>query len=182
MIRLIDICFSLVAISLGWPVFLIILICGYFSTGSPLFLQTRVGKDKNPFTLMKFRTMMPGSASVATHLVCTDAITPFGKFLRASKLDELPQLFNVLKGDMSLVGPRPCLFNQEELIAERDNRRVFDVLPGMTGLAQINKIDMSTPELLAETDQKMIEVMSLKNYCRYIIATALGQGGGDRVR
>ena len=90
-----------------------------------------------------------GTASVASHLASATSITPFGNFLRKSKLDELPQLWNVLKGEMSLVGPRPCLFNQEELIAERDKRGVFEVRPGITGLAQVNTIDMSTPELLA---------------------------------
>ena len=82
------------------------------------------------------------------------AITPLGAFLRHTKLDELPQLWNVLKGEMSLVGPRPCLFNQQELINERNKRDVYQALPGITGLAQIQGIDMSTPELLADTDAK----------------------------
>lgn len=93
--------------------------------------------------------MRPDTASVATHLADASAITPLGKFLRRTKLDELPQLWNVLKGEMSLVGPRPCLFNQEELIQERAARKVFDVRPGITGLAQIQDIDMSTPKLQA---------------------------------
>ena len=82
------------------------------------------------------------------------AITPLGAFLRRTKLDELPQLWNVLKGEMSLIGPRPGLFNQKELIAERAKRDVFVVRPGITGLAQVKGVDMSTPELLADTDAK----------------------------
>ena len=125
--------------------------------------------------------MRVDTASVASHLADSAAITAFGKFLRRTKLDELPQLWNVLKGDMSLVGPRPCLFNQTELIAERDKRGVFSVRPGITGLAQVSQIDMSTPVLLAETDSKMIATLSLRTYFNYIVATVLGKGGGDRV-
>ena len=82
---------------------------------------------------------------------------------------------------MSLVGPRPCLFNQTELIHERANRGVFDARPGITGLAQVNKIDMSTPTLLAETDQRMLQALNLNNYFKYIVMTVFGKGGGDRV-
>jgi len=88
----------------------------------------------------------------------------------------------VLRGEMSLVGPRPCLFNQNELIAERAARDVFDALPGITGLAQIQGIDMSTPKLLAQTDAEMISTMSVSNYFKYIFLTFAGKGQGDRVR
>ena len=132
--------------------------------------------------LVKFRTMRPGTASVATHLASASAITPFGRFLRRTKLDELPQLWNVLKGEMSLVGPRPCLFNQHELIEERARRDVFDSRPGITGLAQVNDVDMSTPELLAETDARMLRSMSLASYFSLIFLTLTGRGGGDRVQ
>jgi len=118
----------------------------------------------------------------ATHLADANAVTAFGRFLRRTKLDELPQLWNVLKGEMSLVGPRPCLFSQEELIAERSRLGVFDARPGITGLAQVNEIDMSMPKLLAETDAKMIAAMSLAAYFRYILMTVFGKGAGDRVR
>ena len=104
-----------------------------------------------------------------------------GKIIRNTSIDELPQLINVLKGEMSFVGPRPNLFNQEELITEREQRGVYDVLPGITGLAQVNTIDMSTPKLLAETDQKMIATLTLRNYFKYIVQTATGKGSGDRV-
>ena len=120
--------------------------------------------------------------SVATHLASSSSITPFGSILRKSKLDELPQLWNVFVGDMSLVGPRPNLFNQKKLIAERDARGVYNVRPGITGLAQIHKIDMSTPQLLAETDSKMIDHLNVSYYFKYIFLTVFGKGFGDRVR
>ena len=126
--------------------------------------------------------MKKDTASVASHLASAEAITPFGKFLRRTKLDELPQLWNVLKGEMSLVGPRPCLFNQEELIAAREQRGVLQARPGITGLAQVNDIDMSTPDLLAETDARMLAELNLLNYFRFIIQTVTGKGSGDRVK
>ena len=182
LIRALDILFSLFGLIFGSPVFLFIAILGYFDTKSPIFRQERVGREKKPFILVKFRTMKPDTASVATHLASASAITPFGNFLRRTKLDELPQLWNVLKGEMSLVGPRPCLFNQQELINEREKRGVYAVRPGITGLAQVNEIDMSTPELLAETDAQMIKDLTIGKYFSYIIQTVTGKGSGDRVR
>ena len=146
MLRIFDFIFSLCGLLFGAPVFLAIYTLGLLDTGAPVFRQERVGQHQKPFTLVKFRTMHPETASVASHLADVSAITPFGAFLRRTKLDELPQLWNVLKGDMSLVGPRPCLFNQTELIHERATRGVFDARPGITGLAQMNIIDMSTPK------------------------------------
>ena len=180
-IRLLDFLLSLLGLICASPVLLVLVIIGLFDTGSPIFRQVRVGRDQKPFTLVKFRTMKRDTASVASHLANASAITPFGSFLRRSKLDELPQLWNVLKGEMSLVGPRPCLFNQEELIQERALRHVFTVRPGITGLAQVNTIDMSTPVLLAETDAKMIESLTLRDYFTYILQTITGKGAGDRV-
>jgi len=180
-IRFFDILFSLLGLVFGFPVLLLLTVIGFFDTGSPLFRQTRVGRNKKPFTLVKFRTMRPNTASVATHLADASAITPLGSFLRKTKLDELPQLWNVLKGEMSVVGPRPCLYNQEELIQERDRRGVFKVRPGITGLAQVQEIDMSTPELLAETDARMSSSLTIKDYFGYIFMTISGRGRGDRV-
>ncbi|MFX1712295.1 sugar transferase [Stutzerimonas stutzeri] len=182
MIRVFDIVFSLLGLVVGFPVLLVLTIVGLFDTGSPIFRQVRVGRHQKPFTLVKFRTMKVDTASVATHLASSASITRFGHFLRKTKLDELPQLWNVLKGEMSLVGPRPGLFNQEELTAERAKRGVFDVRPGITGLAQVNEIDMSTPALLAETDQKMIQSLTVADYFKYIFMTVAGKGAGDRVR
>ncbi len=182
MIRLFDLVFAFFGLLVGFPVLLLLVIIGFFDTGSPLFFQERVGRNKKAFTLVKFRTMRKDTASVASHLASASSITKFGHFLRRTKLDELPQLWNVLKGEMSLVGPRPGLFNQEELTEAREKYNVFDVRPGITGLAQVNEIDMSTPELLAQTDAKMINSLSLKAYFRYIFLTVTGKGSGDRVK
>lgn len=181
MTRLIDIVCSLIGLILLSPIIILLLIIGYFDTGSPIFKQERVGRNKKPFYLLKFRSMHVNTPSFATHLASASSITPFGSFLRKSKLDELPQLWNVLVGDMSLVGPRPNLFNQEELIHERDSRGVYCIRPGITGLAQINKIDMSTPQLLAETDAKMIQELNTFGFFKYIFLTVFGKGFGDRI-
>ncbi len=180
--RFLDIVFSTTGLFLLLPILLVLVIIGWFDTRSPLFRQERVGRYQKSFVLVKFRTMQPDTASVATHLADASAITPFGRFLRRTKLDELPQLWNVLKGEMSLVGPRPCLFNQDELLHERAIRGVFSARPGITGLAQVQEIDMSTPKLLAETDAKMLRTINTRNYFRYIILTILGKGAGDRIR
>ena len=182
MIRLIDLLASFLGLLLGSPIFAVLWFIGWIDTRAPLFLQERVGRHQQPFVLIKFRTMRPDTESVATHLTDASAVTEFGRFLRRTKLDELPQLWNVLRGEMSLVGPRPCLFNQNELITERTVLGVFDARPGITGLAQIQGIDMSTPDLLARTDAAMLESLSLLNYFRYIAQTVLGKGKGDRLK
>jgi lipopolysaccharide/colanic/teichoic acid biosynthesis glycosyltransferase len=180
--RIFDIVFSFLGLLILCPFLIVLFFIGLYDTGSPFFRQERVGLFQKPFYLLKFRSMHLNSPSVATHLASATSITPFGNFLRKSKLDELPQLWNVLVGDMSLVGPRPNLFNQSELIQERKKRGVYGIRPGITGLAQINKIDMSTPKLLAETDAKMISNFSLFHYFKYISLTILGKGFGDRIR
>jgi len=180
-IRLFDVVLSLIGLLFGAPLLMALVIIGLFDTGAPIFRQVRVGRNQQPFTLIKFRTMERGTASVPTHLVCKSSVTRFGSFLRRTKLDELPQLWNVLKGDMSLVGPRPGLLNQKELTRERAARGVFTARPGITGLAQLLGIDMSTPALLAEVDRKMILNLTLATYFKYIIKTVMGQGAGDRV-
>ena len=182
MTRFFDILFSFIGLLVLSPILLVLCIIGFFDTGSPIFRQERVGKNKQPFNLYKFRSMHINTKSVATHLANVSSITPFGRFLRKSKLDELPQLFNVLRGNMSLVGPRPNLFNQEELIAERYARGVYNVRPGITGLAQIQKIDMSTPQLLAEIDAKMTAHLNVWYYFKYIFLTVFGKGFGDRIK
>jgi len=182
MIRCFDILFSFIGLFLGFPILFLIFILGVFDTGFPFFFQKRVGRYKSPFTLVKFRSMSKDTKSVASHLVPIESITPLGSFLRKTKLDELPQLWNVFKGDMSLVGPRPNLYNQLKVLQERETLGVYKVRPGITGLAQINNIDMSTPELLATADAKMISTFSVAKYFKYIFLTIAGKGQGDRVR
>lgn len=182
MIRFFDILFSLAGLIVGSPLLLALCVFGFFDTGLPFFLQERVGRRKKPFILVKFRTMRPDTESAASHLVDSSKVTRLGRFLRHFKLDELPQLWNVLIGDMSLVGPRPCLFNQQELIDAREARGVYDARPGITGLSQLRGIDMSTPELLAKTDSKMLENLGINQYLIMIFLTALGKGSGDRVK
>lgn len=182
MFRILDFFLAAIGLVLLSPLILLVMIFGWLDTRSPLFSQERVGRGQQSFVLVKFRTMRLDTASVASHLVDTSSVTSLGHFLRRTKLDEIPQLWNVLKGEMSLVGPRPCLFNQQELVIERDKRGVYKARPGITGLAQIHGIDMSTPELLAKTDAQMLETLNLLNYFRYIFLTILGKGSGDRVR
>ncbi|MCR9684656.1 sugar transferase [Vibrio antiquarius] len=182
MIRILDFLAAFFGLLFLWPVLMVVTVIGLFDTGSPVFVQERVGRHKKPFKLIKFRTMSVDTQSVASHLASTSSITKLGAFLRKTKIDELPQLINVLKGEMSLVGPRPNLFNQEELINERDALGVYDAMPGITGLAQVQNIDMSTPKLLAQTDKKMIDTLTLKDYFKYIIMTATGSGSGDAVK
>ena len=181
MIRILDIIFALIGLIIGLPVLVAIWVLGLVDGGSPIFRQETVGRNKKPFVLVKFRTMHKETASVASHLASSASITKLGNFLRKTKLDELPQLWNVLKGDMSLVGPRPNLFNQEILIIAREALDVYSVRPGITGLAQIKDIDMSTPELLAKTDAEMISTASVANYFKYILLTVAGKGQGDSI-
>tara|TARA_B100000161_G_C33539081_1_gene409777 strand:+ start:767 stop:1282 length:516 start_codon:yes stop_codon:yes gene_type:complete len=168
-------------ISVLSPVLIIIFIICFFESGNPLFIQERVGKNKKLFYLFKFRTMHINTPSVASHLVDKKCTTRFGRKIRFLKLDELPQLFNVIKGEMSLVGPRPCLSNQIELIKKRELSYIFSVKPGITGLAQIKGIDMSDPEKLVEIEKLMISNFHHRNYFKYLFLTFYGKGFGDRI-
>jgi O-antigen biosynthesis protein WbqP len=181
-LRILDILLSVVGLLLFLPVFLLLYILGLIDTGEPIFRQERLGKDLRPFVLIKFRSMRLGTESCASHLVSRTAVTRFGAVLRRTKLDELPQLWNVLRGDMSFVGPRPGLASQTELTNARVLQGVYVVRPGITGLAQVNRIDMSTPELLARTDALMLRDLGIKMYFKYIFITLLGKGWGDVVR
>ena len=175
MIRIFDFSFSLIGLILLFPLLILIFLFGLFNNGSPLFTQKRVGQNLKSFLLIKFRTMPIHTKSTGTHLIknLNLNLNSYDNFLRRTKLDEIPQLFNVLLGDMSLVGPRPCLFNQRKLIRERKKRGVFKIKPGITGLAQISLINMKTPTLLSKTDKKMINKMSLFYYFYYIVKTIL---------
>lgn len=173
MIRIFDIFFSLIGLILLSPLLILIYFIGLLDNGSPLFTQRRVGLNLQSFILIKFRTMPKNTRSVGTHLIKDLKLTSFGYFLRKTKIDEIPQLLNVFFGDMSLVGPRPCLLNQRKLINERKKRGVFKVRPGITGLAQLSGVNMKTPTLLAKIDLRMINNMNLFYYFYYIFRTIL---------
>lgn len=171
--RIFDILISISGLVLLFPFLFLIYILNFIIYGSPLFFQERIGLNSKTFILIKFRTMKIGTPNAATHLINKKNITVFGNFLRILKIDELPQLWNVLIGEMSIVGPRPCLKSQKKLIYERNKRGVFRIKPGVTGLAQIKGVTMSDPILLAKTDLKMMKKMSLINYFYYIFLTLL---------
>src|SRR3954471_13923880 len=144
-----------------WPILLVIIVAIRLqSPGSAIFRQVRVGKQGRPFTCYKFRTMYSGTANLPTHEVRASSVTALGEHLRRFKIDELPQLWNVLIGDMSLVGPRPCLPSQVELVEARRRLGVLDVRPGITGLAQVNGVDMSDANRLAEIDAQYVRTQS----------------------
>ena len=171
---------------LGIPAIILFLVAAFLlkreESGPVLFKQIRIGRGERLFTLYKVRTMSVGTANVASHQVDIDRITKAGRLLRKTKLDEIPQLWNVLRGEMSLVGPRPCLPNQTELVEERRLRGVFTMRPGITGLAQIRNIDMSTPELLARTDAEYGRNRSIRNDLSILFATVAGKGSGDAAK
>ena len=182
MIRIIDIFLSSLGLIVFSPLIVLVYLIIYVENRSPIFYQERLGRKMKIFLLVKFRTMSVGTGNYATHLVDPRSISMIGKFLRKTKIDELPQLWNVLKGEMSIVGPRPCLTSQKELIKARLKFNIYRTKPGITGLAQINGIDMSDPFLLAETERKMLRNFNILSYFYYIILTVFGFGLGDRVK
>ena len=182
MIRVIDIFLSGLGLIVFSPLIFLVYLIIYVENRSPIFYQERLGRKMKIFLLVKFRTMSLDTGNYATHLVDPRSISMIGKLLRKTKIDELPQLWNVLKGEMSIVGPRPCLTSQKELIEARLKFNIYRTKPGITGLAQINGIDMSDPILLAETERKMLRNFNILNYFYYIILTVFGFGLGDRVK
>ena len=142
----------IVIILLVVPIILTAIAVRITSKGSVLYWSDRIGRNNKIFKMPKFRSMLTGTPAVATHLLdnADTYLSPIGGFLRRSSLDELPQLFSVLKGDMSFVGPRPALFNQNDLIALRTEQGVDKLLPGITGWAQVNgRDDLSIPDKVA---------------------------------
>lgn len=153
------------------------------SDGPGIFSQERVGQHGRPFRCHKLRTMAVNAPNVPTHHASSAHITKLGTLLRRTKLDELPQLWNILRGEMSFVGPRPCLPSQTQLIEERRQRGVLKILPGITGLAQVNDIDMSDPVRLAEKDAEYLATRSFLGDLHLIYRTVFQRAGsGDRVR
>ncbi|AZO63156.1 MAG: sugar transferase [Mesorhizobium sp.] len=141
------------------------------SSGPAIFSQPRVGRGGAVFACHKLRTMHRNTPSLPTHEAPAGSVTAVGRVLRATKIDELPQLWNVLKGEMSLVGPRPCLPTQTELIGHRRRLGVLSALPGITGLAQIKGIDMSDPKLCAETDAAYLKAASIGLDLKILLGT-----------
>jgi len=158
------------------PIILIILLLVRLSSPGPaLFKQIRVGRDQSTFAIYKIRTMRLGTKEVASHLVEEQSVTGIGRILRKLRLDEVPQLFNVITGDMSLVGPRPSLPSQTDLIAARQAENVYKVRPGITGLSQIQGLDMSNPLELAKVDGAYVRDRSLVLDLRIIFQTITGR-------
>jgi lipopolysaccharide/colanic/teichoic acid biosynthesis glycosyltransferase len=171
-----------IVVFFGWLLVLIWLLIKYDSPGPGLFAQPRVGQHGRLFTCYKFRTMRQGTPQLGTHDVAASAVTRIGAWLRRTKCDELPQVWNVLRNEISLVGPRPCLPLQAALIEARRSRGVLALKPGITGLAQVNGIDMSDPQGLAAWDERYLALQSLVLDMKILVATATGGGRGDRVR
>ena len=167
MIRVIDVLLSIFGLVVFSPLICLVYLIVYAETRSPIFYQERLGLRMKSFFLVKFRTMNIGTGNYATHLVDPKSISMIGKLLRKTKIDELPQLWNVLKGEMSIVGPRPCLTTQRELIEARLKFDIYSSKPGITGLAQISGIDMSNPFLLADAERKMLRNFNLPIYIRF---------------
>jgi O-antigen biosynthesis protein WbqP len=162
---LLDIFFSIILIViLSFPILFIGLLVRLSSNGPALFWSDRVGKDSVIFKMPKFRTMKLETPQLATHLIKEpeNFYTPVGRFLRKYSLDELPQIFSILKGDMSLVGPRPALFNQDDLINLRQRKGVNSIKPGITGLAQINGRDEMTIAVKVDYDEQYLNTLSMK--------------------
>lgn len=181
--RAIDLGFALTVLVVFWwllaAIWLAVILT---SKGQGIFAQERIGRFGKPFTCYKFRTMQVGTRQAGTHEVSASAVTAVGRFLRKFKLDELPQVWNILCGELSLVGPRPCLLSQNELIEARRRRVVLKLIPGVTGLAQTRGIDMSTPDLLAQVDADYASHRTLCYDIRLVLRTLSGAGRGDQIR
>ena len=182
MIRLVDIILSLILLVALAPLLIGGIFLAWIDTRSPFFFQKRVGQYERPFILIKLRTMKIGQSERPTHEVSGASISTIGQWLRRYKIDEIPQLVNVILGDMSLVGPRPSLMTQTDVIKCRTEKKIYELKPGITGLAQINQIDMSRPRELAHFDSILRVNHSLTMYVKILIYTLFGYGFGDNWR
>ena len=183
--RLFDFLMSLIAIIILSPVILIVALAVKFTSPGPiLFKQRRIGKDNIEFEIYKFRTMRIDTPNVPTHLLENPKqwITPIGKFLRKTSLDELPQLFNILKGEMSIVGPRPALYNQIDLKEMRTEVGVHKLIPGLTGWAQINGRDEIPLKLKVNLDKEYLDRKSFFFDIKIIFMTIISVLKSDGVQ
>lgn len=181
--RLMDYFFCIfVLLFLLWLLPLIAISIKLNSPGPVFFSQTRVGRNEKPFSCIKFRTMHVGTLNVGTHDVSSSSVTSIGRWLRATKVDELPQVWNLVRGEMSLIGPRPNLPSQQDVIEARRRHGVYQIMPGISGLAQIYKIDMSEPKALARFDALYLRHQNVCLDLFIAVKTLTGSGSGDRVR
>ncbi|HDR8520957.1 sugar transferase [Bacillus toyonensis] len=182
--RMIDFIISLIGLIILSPVFLLLILCIKIDSRGPvLFKQCRIGKDKSEFYILKFRTMkIDTPKDTPTHLLENpdQYITKVGRFLRKTSLDELPQIVNILKGEMSIVGPRPALWNQYDLIKERDMYNANDIRPGLTGWAQVNGRDELPINIKAKLDgeyvQKINFIFDIRVCLKTILSVAKSEG------
>ena len=183
---ILDCILSLLGICILWPVLLLIAVFIKLGSKGPVFFrQKRMGKNKQEFYILKFRTMRTDAPKdMPTHMLDNSEafITPIGGFLRKTSLDELPQIFNILKGEMSIIGPRPALWNQYDLIAERDGYGANDIYPGLTGWAQINGRDELTIAVKAKFDGEYVQRMSFSFDVEIFFQTIFGVIKGSGVK
>ncbi|GAA0310786.1 sugar transferase [Gracilibacillus halotolerans] len=183
--RLSDILLSLIGMILLSPVFIILILAIKLDSRGPvLFKQKRVGINKTHFNILKFRTMkIDTPKDTPTHLLSNpeNYITRVGRFLRKTSLDELPQIWNIFRGDMSIIGPRPALWNQYDLIAEREKYGANDVMPGLTGWAQINGRDELPIDVKASLDGEYVKKMSLSMDVKCFFGTIVSVMKSDGV-
>jgi O-antigen biosynthesis protein WbqP len=181
--RMFDVVLALLLLVLLWPLFLVLaLIIRLTSPGPVLHWSVRVGRENKLFRMPKLRSMRIDTPQVATHLLADPELylTPIGRILRRTSLDELPQLFSILKGDLSFVGPRPALYNQDDLVAMRTERGIHQLVPGLTGWAQINGRDELPVPAKVDRDEEYLQLQSLLFDLYILIVTAIkvvpGQG------
>ena len=181
--RVVDLAFcASIVLLLFWALVIVWVSVRLTSPGPALFTQDRVGRDGKVFKCWKFRTMYLDTPQTGTHNVGKNSTTKIGRILRGTKIDELPQIKNILFGEMSLIGPRPCLPSQETLVSLRRDQGVLDVKPGISGLAQVRNVDMSMPQVLANLDERYVKTRGIVLDIKLILATALGKGQGDVIK
>lgn len=179
---LLDICFLIILAGFFWWLFIAISVAiRVDSSGPVIFRQERIGLNMKPFICFKFRTMKEGTKDVGTYDLRGDEITKVGALLRKSKLDELPQAYNILRGELTLIGPRPCLPSQTTLIKERHSTGVYTLKPGITGLSQVKGIDMRDPILLNKMDTFYKFSRSILGDIGILLQTFLPKSFGDRL-